>query len=509
MSHIEIFSLKSNLLQSLKQLEWSKSSFYSSEANAITSNLPTSSQSTNKPPEKNTPSLVGDIALQYPSQIVCSKEYSEKWIKSLSIYSENSLQKLSTRVPYSYKGDSLLRLILKDRIPLARATWYIKVSYLNIVYGDSNSISNTNSLSSSSTQFNKKQETDPPFDWTNTLTQFLNVQLKELVRSLKELTSSNNSITNQITSSASTSTRVKENYAYLSRLIHWQYNEGLLHSELFFSKLIDFINDIHFSSPNDKSQLHNNITKPEEICIVVTLLMEYLHDLCFSVSSSSPPSIPNVISSSTPQNFQNTQSSIPINNYNLFPIPKRLLLVLVDKQRNIKEMDSIINDLPSNTANTSYISWIKQSITKAKLVIDSSLRYVLYACPHLSIAGPDLPLSVFQESMDHSKPFDDMYASRVTEFEKLISQNNETLKNTLAVSSTLKSTLTSQNITQVLIFPIFDFQELNDFFKYGDVGRLFQRVFNLQITGSEYTSTLLIQKEKNRISKILKLQWTS
>ena len=33
---------------------------------------------------------------------------------------------------FRYKGDALLKILIKEQVPILRATWYIKVVYLNL-----------------------------------------------------------------------------------------------------------------------------------------------------------------------------------------------------------------------------------------------------------------------------------------------------------------------------------------------------------------------------------------
>ncbi len=53
---------------------------------------------------------------------------------------------------------------------------------------------------------------------------------------------------------------------YLIRLISWNYHEGLLNCELFLTKMVDL--------------LHDTSSKLEELCLILSVLLEYIPDIC-------------------------------------------------------------------------------------------------------------------------------------------------------------------------------------------------------------------------------------
>jgi hypothetical protein len=43
------------------------------------------------------------------------------------------LRSLADHVPHGYRKKSLLEVLIRNNVPLLRATWFIKVTYLNQV----------------------------------------------------------------------------------------------------------------------------------------------------------------------------------------------------------------------------------------------------------------------------------------------------------------------------------------------------------------------------------------
>ncbi|EPS73216.1 hypothetical protein M569_01540, partial [Genlisea aurea] len=66
----------------------------------------------------------------FPEQKPCGEEFRKKWIEGLS-QSHKRLRSLADHVPHGYKKKFLFEVLIRDRVPLLRATWFIKVIYLN------------------------------------------------------------------------------------------------------------------------------------------------------------------------------------------------------------------------------------------------------------------------------------------------------------------------------------------------------------------------------------------
>ncbi|XP_028770392.1 mediator of RNA polymerase II transcription subunit 12 isoform X2 [Neltuma alba] len=76
----------------------------------------------------------------FPEQRPAGEDFREKWIEGLS-QQHKRLRSLSDHVPHGFRKKLLLEVLIKNNVPLLRATWFIKVTYLNQVRSGSASIS--------------------------------------------------------------------------------------------------------------------------------------------------------------------------------------------------------------------------------------------------------------------------------------------------------------------------------------------------------------------------------
>lgn len=76
----------------------------------------------------------------FPEQRPCGEDYRKKWIENLS-QQHKRLRLLADNVPHGYRRKSLFEVLIKHNVPLLRATWFIKVTYLNQVRPLSTSVS--------------------------------------------------------------------------------------------------------------------------------------------------------------------------------------------------------------------------------------------------------------------------------------------------------------------------------------------------------------------------------
>ncbi|KAM7260986.1 hypothetical protein ACFE04_026461 [Oxalis oulophora] len=76
----------------------------------------------------------------FPEQRPSSEDFRKKWIEALS-QPHKRLRSLADPVPHGYRKKSLFDTLIKNNVPLLRASWFIKVTYLNQVRPGSASIS--------------------------------------------------------------------------------------------------------------------------------------------------------------------------------------------------------------------------------------------------------------------------------------------------------------------------------------------------------------------------------
>ncbi|XP_057980761.1 mediator of RNA polymerase II transcription subunit 12 [Malania oleifera] len=68
----------------------------------------------------------------FPGQRQCGEDFRKKWIEGLS-QPHKRLRFLADHVPHGYRKSSLIEVLIRNNVPLLRATWFIKVTYLNQV----------------------------------------------------------------------------------------------------------------------------------------------------------------------------------------------------------------------------------------------------------------------------------------------------------------------------------------------------------------------------------------
>ncbi|XVF80070.1 hypothetical protein PTKIN_Ptkin15bG0041200 [Pterospermum kingtungense] len=66
----------------------------------------------------------------FPEQRPCNDDFRKKWIEGLS-QQHKRLRSLADQVPQGYKKKTLIEVLIRNNVPLLRATWFIKVNYLN------------------------------------------------------------------------------------------------------------------------------------------------------------------------------------------------------------------------------------------------------------------------------------------------------------------------------------------------------------------------------------------
>ncbi|XP_038681797.1 mediator of RNA polymerase II transcription subunit 12-like [Tripterygium wilfordii] len=107
----------------------------------------------------------------FPEQRPCSEDFKKKWIEGLS-QPHKRLRSLADHVPHGYRRRSLFEVLIRNNVPLIRATWFIKVTYLNQVRPGSAGIS---SGPPDKTHLSRTEL------WTKDITEYLQHLLDEFV----------------------------------------------------------------------------------------------------------------------------------------------------------------------------------------------------------------------------------------------------------------------------------------------------------------------------------------
>ncbi|GLT60649.1 hypothetical protein SLA2020_334060 [Shorea laevis] len=66
----------------------------------------------------------------FPEQRPFGEDFKKKWIEGIS-QQHKRLRSLADHVPHGYRKKTLFEVLIRNNVPLLRATWFIKVTYLN------------------------------------------------------------------------------------------------------------------------------------------------------------------------------------------------------------------------------------------------------------------------------------------------------------------------------------------------------------------------------------------
>ncbi|XP_039825153.1 mediator of RNA polymerase II transcription subunit 12-like isoform X3 [Panicum virgatum] len=169
----------------------------------------------------------------YPEQRPCNEDTRRKWAEALA-QPNKRLRSLSEHVPHGYRRKSLFEVLTRYNVPLLRATWFVKVTYLNQLQARPT----PNSISAGASDSQRSNQ------WTKDVVEYLQQILDELCSkegavvppSFREQSSPGLSGTNQIKMKTEASPAggdgeeplVHYKWRYMVRLIQWHLTEELL-----------------------------------------------------------------------------------------------------------------------------------------------------------------------------------------------------------------------------------------------------------------------------------------
>ncbi|KAJ0665857.1 putative mediator complex, subunit Med12 [Helianthus annuus] len=168
----------------------------------------------------------------FPEQKASGEDFRKKWIEGLS-QQHKRLRSLADHVPHGYRKKALFEVLIRNNVPLLRATWFIKVTYLNQVRPGSSS---TSSGSPDRTRFSRSEQ------WTKDVIEYLQHLLDEFVqksnshstlhvkdRSPQFAYGGSIQHKNDLVSAVdSDEPSLHFKWWYVVRIIQWHYAEGLL-----------------------------------------------------------------------------------------------------------------------------------------------------------------------------------------------------------------------------------------------------------------------------------------
>ncbi|KAK7394764.1 hypothetical protein VNO78_15302 [Psophocarpus tetragonolobus] len=166
----------------------------------------------------------------FPEQRPCPEDFRKKWIEGLS-QQHKRLRSLADLVPH-VRRKSLLEVLIRNNVPLLRATWFIKVTYLNQVRAGSTSIPSGTT-----------DKTQPSCSelWTKDIVEYLQTLLDEFFSKNASHFSHNRDRSPQVPYTSSLQHRNEQlsvsdgeepslhfRWWYIVRLLQWHHAEGLL-----------------------------------------------------------------------------------------------------------------------------------------------------------------------------------------------------------------------------------------------------------------------------------------
>ncbi|CAI8607290.1 unnamed protein product [Vicia faba] len=169
----------------------------------------------------------------FPELKPCSEDFRKKWIEGLS-QPHKRLRTLAEHVPHGYKKSSLLEVLIRNNVPLLRATWFIKVTYLNQVRPASVGVP---SGTADKIQLSRTEI------WTKDVIHYLQILLDEfLSKNTPHSTLHNRERSPQmpyagtllhksdplLSFSAGEEPSLHFRWWYIIRLLHWHHAEGLI-----------------------------------------------------------------------------------------------------------------------------------------------------------------------------------------------------------------------------------------------------------------------------------------
>ncbi|XP_042053892.1 mediator of RNA polymerase II transcription subunit 12-like [Salvia splendens] len=169
----------------------------------------------------------------FPEQRPCGEEFRRKWIEGLS-QPHKRLRSLADHVPPGYRRKSPFEVLIRNNVPLLRATWFVKVTYLNQVRTAS---SNTSSGYHEKTQISRSEQ------WTKDIIEYLQCLFDEfLTRNNTHSASYARDRSSQMIFAGSVQQKgdsysslvdgeeplLYNKWWYVVRIIHWHHAEGLV-----------------------------------------------------------------------------------------------------------------------------------------------------------------------------------------------------------------------------------------------------------------------------------------
>ncbi|XP_068640515.1 mediator of RNA polymerase II transcription subunit 12-like isoform X2 [Aristolochia californica] len=296
--------------------------------------------------------LSGQLLLKpgiFPEQRPCSEDFRKKWIESLS-QQHKRLRSLADHVPHGYRRKSLFEVLIRHNVPLLRATWFIKITYLNQVRPASAGVS---SGSPDKTQLVRTEL------WTKDVIEYLQILWDELFS--KDVSHSNlhgrdHSPQTLLASSVQqkgdlmpTTPNGEEpalqfKWCYMVHIVQWHHAEGLLLSSAIIEWVLNQLQDkesheaFQFLLPIVFNMIESISLSQTYVRMLVEVAVRFIRDL--SPSGSELPDNPSrhYIFSSLCEMIRYLMLAVPDTFVALdcFPLPS---CIFIDARRNVIAKD--------------------------------------------------------------------------------------------------------------------------------------------------------------------------
>ncbi|KAK7295086.1 hypothetical protein RJT34_17989 [Clitoria ternatea] len=179
----------------------------------------------------------------------CPEDFRKKWIEGLS-QQHKRLRSLAEFVPH-FRRKSLLEVLIRNNVPLLRATWFIKVTYLNLVRPGSSSVP-------SGTGDKSQLSCSEP--WTKDVIEYMQTLLDEFfLKNASHSSTHNRDRSPHVPYTASLQHRSDQllsvsdgeepslhfRWWYIVRLLQWHHAEGLLLPSLIIDWVLRQLQEKH------------------------------------------------------------------------------------------------------------------------------------------------------------------------------------------------------------------------------------------------------------------------
>ncbi|XP_078155714.1 RNA polymerase II transcription mediator isoform X2 [Carex rostrata] len=180
----------------------------------------------------------------FPEQKPSGEDIRRRWIEALS-QPHKRLRSLSEHVPHGFRRKSLFDIITRHNIPLVRATWFVKVTYLN-------QVRNVPNGAPEKSQFLRTEQ------WTKDVADYFEQLLEEFSSKDGATLSSRDQPSPGLNSGHSSSKLKTESspsisdteepsfnfkWWYMVRLVQWHLAEGLLLPSILIDRILNQLQD--------------------------------------------------------------------------------------------------------------------------------------------------------------------------------------------------------------------------------------------------------------------------